>query len=98
PGADAAGAIAERMKAPADCRDLAVLWHRHGRAASGADGAPPEILLGVLEGTDAFRRPERLESLLRVCECRRFGERGWVQTPYPPRLALRRALAAATRV
>jgi tRNA nucleotidyltransferase (CCA-adding enzyme) len=96
--ADAAASIAERMKAPSDCRDLAVLWHRHGRAVTGAPAAPAAALLGMLEGADAFRRPERIESLLQVCECRQFGERGWVDAPYPPRTMLRNALAAAGRV
>jgi tRNA nucleotidyltransferase (CCA-adding enzyme) len=98
PGADAAGGIAERIRAPADCRDLAVLWHRQGPAVAGAAASAPADLLGALEGADAFRRPERLESLLRVCEYRRFGERGWSEVPYPPRIALRRALAAALQV
>jgi tRNA nucleotidyltransferase (CCA-adding enzyme) len=98
--ADAAAAtrIAERMKAPADCRDLAVLWHKQGSAVAGAPAASADALLAALEGADAFRRPERLESLLAVCECRQFGERGWVESPYPPRSALRRALAAALHV
>jgi tRNA nucleotidyltransferase (CCA-adding enzyme) len=98
PDAAAATGVAERLRAPTDCRDLATLWHKQGRAAAGARAAAPEALLAVLEGADAFRRPERLESLLRICECRQFGERGWVEAPYPPRRALRRALAAAASV
>jgi tRNA nucleotidyltransferase (CCA-adding enzyme) len=98
PDAGAAQALAERLKAPNDCRDLAVLWYRQGRAAADAATAAPAALLALLEGSDAFRRAERLESLLKVCECRQFGERGWVDAPYPPRFVLRRALAAAARV
>jgi tRNA nucleotidyltransferase (CCA-adding enzyme) len=96
--ADAAAGVSERLRAPSDCRDLALLWHRQGRAASAAHAADPPGLLALLEGADAFRRPERLVSLLRVCECRAFGERGWLEAPYPPRVALRAALAAAGRV
>ena len=44
------------------------------------------------------RRPGRLDELLLACETESFGERGWVEVPYPPRLALQRALAAATGV
>jgi tRNA nucleotidyltransferase (CCA-adding enzyme) len=95
---DVAAALAERMKAPSECRDAAVLWHRQGRAARGASAAPAAARLAILEGADAFRRPGRLEALLRVCECRAFGERGWLETPFPPRTALRVALAAANRV
>jgi tRNA nucleotidyltransferase (CCA-adding enzyme) len=98
PDADAAAAASERLRAPAECRDLAVLWQRQGAAASAAHAARAAALLALLEGADAFRRPERLDALLRVCECRRFGERAWVEMPYPPRVALRAALAAAARV
>ena len=47
---------------------------------------------------DAFRRPERLDDLLALVECLRRGERGWGETPYMPRVLLRRALGAATGV
>ncbi len=98
PDSAAGQKIAERLKAPNDCRELALLWHRHGRALTRAQTADAASLLELLEGTDSFRRPERLEAVLRVCECRLYGERGWVESPYPPRAALRRALAAATGV
>jgi len=97
-GADAAAAVSERLRAPIECRDLAVLWHRQGTATAAAPAGGAAERLAVLEGADAFRRPERLASLLRVCECRSFGERGWVEAPYPPRVVLRAALAAAARV
>ena len=97
-GAEAAQAVAERLKAPNDCRELALLWHRQARAVIGAPAAAASVLIELLEGSDAFRRPERLESLLEVCECRQFGERGWVDSPYPPRTALRLALLAAAGV
>jgi len=52
----------------------------------------------LLEGCDAFRRPARLDELLLACEAERFGERGWVEQPFPPRQALGRALAAAAGI
>jgi tRNA nucleotidyltransferase (CCA-adding enzyme) len=55
-------------------------------------------LLALLEGCDAFRRPERFEELLALAECLERGERGWGETPYMPRAILRRALGAATGV
>jgi len=98
PGASAAQQIATRLKAPNECRELAPLWHRHGGLASRAHLAPASAVLALLEGCDAFRRPERLESILRVCECHEVGERGWVEQPYLPRAALRRAFRAASAV
>jgi tRNA nucleotidyltransferase (CCA-adding enzyme) len=98
PDADAAQRIAERMKAPNDCRDLAVLWQRQGRRLPSAPSATADALLELLEGSDAFRRPERLLALLSVGECRQYGERHWAELPYMPRVALRRALNAASSV
>jgi tRNA nucleotidyltransferase (CCA-adding enzyme) len=98
PDADAAQRIAERMKAPNDCRDLAVLWQRQGRRLPSAPSATADALLELLEGSDAFRRPERLLALLSVGECRQYGERHWAELPYMPRVALRRALDAASGV
>ena len=40
----------------------------------------------------------RLDELLLACEAERFGERGWVELPFPARQALVRALAAAAGI
>ena len=93
-----AGAIAERLRAPNDCRELALLAQRHGDAARSAPGAGAARLLQLLERCDAFRRPARFMELLSVCECRSFGERDRAETPYLPRVLLARALAAAAGV
>jgi tRNA nucleotidyltransferase (CCA-adding enzyme) len=60
--------LCERVNAPGECRDLAELAARERAAAEGAAALAPEGLLALLERTDAFRRPERLERLLEVCE------------------------------
>ncbi|HEX9192505.1 MAG TPA: multifunctional CCA tRNA nucleotidyl transferase/2'3'-cyclic phosphodiesterase/2'nucleotidase/phosphatase [Burkholderiales bacterium] len=96
--AEATRALCERLKAPNGCRDLAVLAQRHGEKVKGAAELRAPELLQLLEACDAFRRPERLEELLALCECLQHGERGWGETPYVPRVALRRALAAASGI
>jgi tRNA nucleotidyltransferase (CCA-adding enzyme) len=105
PGLRAAGgaepalhALAVRLRAPNDCRELAVTMLRHGNGAKRAATLPADVLLVLLEGCDAFRRPVRLDELLLACEAERFGERGWVELPFPPRQALARALAAAAGI
>ena len=105
PGLRAAGGVesalrdlAARLRAPNDCRELAAAMIRHGQAIKRADALQPAVLLVLLEGCDAIRRPGRLDELVLACETESFGERGWVEVPYPPRLALQRTLAAATRV
>jgi len=60
--------LCERVNAPGECRDLAELAARERAAAEGAGALAAESLLSLLERTDAFRRPERLEHLLQVCE------------------------------
>ena len=67
--ADAVRALCERINAPGECRDLAGLAARERAAVEGAGSLGAEALLSLLERTDAFRRPERLERLVEVCEC-----------------------------
>jgi tRNA nucleotidyltransferase (CCA-adding enzyme) len=98
PSPEAVSALNERFKAPGECRELALLAHRHADALRRAPQLSATDLLGLLERCDAFRRPERFGELLAVCECAERGRRGWGPMPYPPRAVLRRALAAAVRV
>jgi tRNA nucleotidyltransferase (CCA-adding enzyme) len=95
---EAAAALADRLKAPGDCRDLAVLAHRQAEAVSRAPALGAPDLLGVLERCDAFRRPERFDELLALCACAERAARGWGRDPYAPRTALERALRAAGSV
>ena len=67
--ADAAAALAERVNAPGDCRDLAVAAIRERELLARGDRLDAASLLDLLERADAFRRPERLERLLEVAEC-----------------------------
>ncbi|OGA48271.1 MAG: hypothetical protein A3G25_13605 [Betaproteobacteria bacterium RIFCSPLOWO2_12_FULL_63_13] len=92
------GEVAARLRAPNDCRELAVATLRYGQNAKRAESLAPRSLLDLLEACDAFRRPGRLDELLLACEAQTFGWRGWVDLPYPPRLVLARALAAASGI
>ena len=58
--------LATRLKVPAAARDLALLAARHGNAILDAEGLAPEALLELLDETDAWRRPERFEELLKA--------------------------------
>ncbi len=92
---EAVTALCERINAPGECRDLAGLASRERAAVEGASSLGPEALLGLLERTDAFRRPDRLERLMEVCECD-LCARGLVRTV--PRDRIRAARAAALDV
>jgi tRNA nucleotidyltransferase (CCA-adding enzyme) len=98
PSADALGALCARLRAPGECRDLALLALRHFATIRRASALAAPDLLTLLERCDAFRRPERFEELLALCACAERGGRGWCPVPYPPAAVLRRALAAAVGV
>lgn len=66
---EAATKLCERVNAPGECRDLAVLAARERAALEGASALGPDALLALLERTDAFRRPDRLARLAEVCQC-----------------------------
>ncbi len=82
-------ALCERLKAPNEARELALLACRNRIALRGAALATPAALLELLKRTDAFRRPERFAELLEAARLAALD----VDTG-----RLRRALAAAAAV
>jgi tRNA nucleotidyltransferase (CCA-adding enzyme) len=82
-------ALCERLKAPNEVRDLALLACRNRMALRGAALASPAALLELLKRTDAFRRPERFDELLEAARLAALD----VDTQ-----GLRQALAAAAAV
>ncbi|MCU0921741.1 MAG: multifunctional CCA addition/repair protein [Burkholderiaceae bacterium] len=91
-------ALCERLKVPAECRELAEVTAReHGHVhASLALG--PAAQLRLLERCDALRRPARFADLLLACECDARGRLGFEQRDYPQRQRLLQALAFARSV
>jgi tRNA nucleotidyltransferase (CCA-adding enzyme) len=59
-------ALCERLKAPNEVRELALLASRNRERLRAAPAAPPTELLELLKRADAFRRPERFAALLQV--------------------------------
>jgi tRNA nucleotidyltransferase (CCA-adding enzyme) len=82
-------ALCDRLKAPGEVRELALLACRHRIALRGAGLASPAALLELLKRTDAFRRPERFGELLESARLAALD----VDIP-----RLKRALAAAAEV
>lgn len=95
---DLVKAVCERLRAPADCRDLAVLVARDHGNAHRSEELRPATVLELLERTDAFRRPERFEEFLLACEADYHGRGDHAGRPYPQADHLRRALGAAAGV
>lgn len=93
-----AKAVAERLRVPNDCRELAdAVAREHGNVHRSAElnGA---ALMRLLERCDAIRRPARFAELLLACECDARGRTGLEDRPYPQRERLLRALDAALAV
>jgi len=93
-GAALAEAVSERLRAPADCRDLAVLAAREHGVIHDAASLRPATVVKLLERVDALRRPERFGQLLEACECDFRGRPGWEDRPWPAGSILRSALVA----
>lgn len=58
---------AQQLKAPKDCQELAVLTTRFANPLRQIHSADEKLAL--LDATDAWRRPERFQRLLTVCQC-----------------------------
>jgi tRNA nucleotidyltransferase (CCA-adding enzyme) len=91
-------ALSERIRVPADCRDLAVAVARdHGNVHRALELRPGTVV-ELLERVDAFRRPERFEEFLQACECDFRGRPGYEDKAFPAPDYLRQALMAAQAI
>jgi tRNA nucleotidyltransferase (CCA-adding enzyme) len=100
---DAAGvplvqAVSKRLKVPTDCRELAVAMSREHTLVHRAGTLKATSMIHLFKRVDAFRRPERLESLLRACECDARGRLGFKDREYPQTAILMTAFEAAKSV
>jgi tRNA nucleotidyltransferase (CCA-adding enzyme) len=60
----AAESLANRLKLPADCRDLALLTARHANTVLDGAELDAESVLELFNTVDAWRRPERFAELM----------------------------------
>jgi tRNA nucleotidyltransferase (CCA-adding enzyme) len=93
-----AQAVAERLRVPSDCRELAdVVAREHGHVHRSAElGAA--ALVRLFERCDALRRPERFALLLQACECDARGRAGLEEQTYEPARRLPPLLQAAREI
>ncbi len=64
----AIAALCDRLRVPAEVRDLALVVARESVRARQAADLPPAGCLALLEGIDALRRPGRLDGLMAACQ------------------------------
>ena len=90
--------LCERWRVPVDCRELGdVVAREHGNIHCSSESNPSAVVC-LLERCDAFRKPARFAEVLLACECVARGRGGLQGQPYPQRLRLLAALAAAQAV
>ncbi len=90
-----AAALAERLRVPNDCRELAdVVAREHGHVHA-SDALSAAALVRLFERCDALRRPERFAQVLQACACDARGRTGLEHRPYAPALRLPTLLDAA---
>lgn len=91
-------AVCDRLKVPAECRDLALMTAReHGNVGRSRD-MRPATLQSMLERNDAFRKPKRFNDMLLAARCDCFGRSGLNDISFPQQAFLSEILAAASAV
>ena len=91
-------ALCARLRVPSDCRELAIAAARYHGEIHRAEELRAATVVKLFERTDALRRPERFEELLRACACDFHGRPGFEAIAYAPAPLLRKALDAARGV
>jgi tRNA nucleotidyltransferase (CCA-adding enzyme) len=90
--------LCQRLRVPADCRNLARLAARYHGDIHRALELRPETIVRLFQSADAFRRPERFAELLRACTADYRGRPERENEPYPQADYLLGALQAASGV
>ena len=92
------GPLCERLRVPADCRDLALLVAQFHGDIYKPEQLRPATMVKLLERCDVLRRPERFELILGACEADFRGRLGFAEREFPQAGAWRQALAAVRGV
>ena len=96
--ADLAQILSERLRAPAEWRQLAVYTARYHTHCHRAAELRASTLVDTLMAADFLRRPERLERFLVACRCDARGRLGFEQSPYPQAHFMQRAAKAMAEI
>ncbi|WP_282277294.1 multifunctional CCA addition/repair protein [Stenotrophomonas sp. PS02297] len=91
-------ALCERLKMPADHRQLAEAVCREHLNVHRIDELRDATVLELIQRCDGFRRPERIAQMALACECDKRGRLGFEDSDYPQRATLQRLHAAALAI
>ena len=90
--------LAQRLRAPGECRDLALLAARFHGEIHRAHELRAETIIRLFQSADVWRRPARFAQLLQVCAADARGRTGHEQDDYPQAAYLSELLATARAV
>jgi tRNA nucleotidyltransferase (CCA-adding enzyme) len=91
-------AVSERLRVPADCRDLARLVARYHGDIHRAKQLRADTVVRLFDSCDGWRKPERFTQILQACQSDARGRTGHEFDDYPQAAYLERLLAAARAV
>jgi tRNA nucleotidyltransferase (CCA-adding enzyme) len=74
--------LCERLRVPAECRDVARLVARYHGDMHRYEQLRPDTRLRLLERCDGLRRPERFAQIVQACEADYRGRLGWGEKIY----------------
>ncbi len=92
------GPLAQRMRVPTECRDLASLMARFHSEIHRASDLRAATVLSLFQSADAWRRPERFAQLLQTCMADAHGRLGHQDDDYPQQDYLWKLLTLARAV
>jgi tRNA nucleotidyltransferase (CCA-adding enzyme) len=75
--------MCERLRVPADCRDLALLVARYHGEVHRARDLRADTIVKLFDSCDLWRKPERFELILQTCESDAHGRSGHEADTYP---------------
>ena len=90
--------MSERLRVPAECRDIARLVARYHQDVANAESLRPATLLDLLSAVDALRRPGRLDAVRAACAVDRHARPGHERDGDRPGEWLAHALAVVRGV
>ncbi len=91
-------ALCERLRVPAECRDLARITVLHHTKVHGTAQMKPSTILRLFKDCDALRRPERFRQMLAAGVADARGRLHFETDPYPQAGWLDQLLSAALAV
>ncbi len=90
--------LCRRLRTPTEYEQLAKIASEFHLHLHRIEELTPATIVKVLEKTDAFRKPQRFEQFLEVCEADFKGRTGFEKRDYPQARLMRRAFKACQQI